>query len=135
MDRYEYMKIPLDIFPQSTQDQYELEMHAHNGFIYVDIRKAIYGLPQAGILGNILLRKQLCPAGWKHTTRPIQFMLTVDDFRVKYVGKEHAHHLISTLRQHYDVEEDWDGTLYCGITLNWNYVKQYANISMPGYVD
>ena len=57
MDRYEYMKIPLNLFPQATQAQYELEKHAHNGFVYVEIWKAIYGLPQAGILANTLLCK------------------------------------------------------------------------------
>ena len=82
--------------------------HALNGFVYLEIRKAIYGLPQAGILANQLLRQRLRPAGyyevahtpglWKHVTRPIQFTLTVDDFGVKYVGKEHADHLITTLR-------------------------------------
>ena len=93
--------------------------HVKNGFVYLEIRKAIYGLPQAGILANKLLRQRLRPAGdyevahtpglWKHVTRPTQFTLTVDDFGVKYVGKEHADHLITTLREHYDVEEDWTG--------------------------
>ena len=145
MDRFEYMKIPLDIFPQSTIDQYQLLTHAKNGFVYLEIRKAIYGLPQAGILANKLLRQRLRPEGyyevahtpglWKHTTRPVQFTLTVDDFGVKYVGKEHAQHLIAALRQNYEVEEDWDGSLYCGITLKWNYAARYVDISMPGYVN
>ena len=119
--------------------------NALNGFVYLEIRKAIYGLPQAGILANQLLRQRLRPAGyyevahtpglWKHVTRPIQFTLTVDDFGVKYVGKEHTDHLIATLRRHYDVEEDWDGQLYCGIPLKWDYTNRHVDISMPGYVD
>ena len=73
MDRFEYMKMPLSIF-----HQYNLAQHALNGFVYLEIRKAIYGLPQAGILANQLLRQRLRPAGyyevahtpglWKHVT-------------------------------------------------------------------
>ena len=29
---------------------------------------------------------------------------------------------------------DWTGTLYCGITLKWDYGKQTCELSMPGYV-
>ena len=144
MDRFEYMKMPIDVFPQATIDQYDLHTHALNGFVYLEIRKAIYGLPQAGILANQLLRKRLRPHGyyevahtpglWKHVTRPVQFTLTVDDFGVKYVGTEHANHLIHALRENYEVEEDWDGKLYCGITLNWDYEKRHVDISMPNYV-
>ena len=57
MDCFEYMKMPLSIFPQTTIDQYNLTEHAKNGFVYLEIRKAIYGLPQAGILANKLLRQ------------------------------------------------------------------------------
>ena len=145
MDRFEYMKMPLSIFPQATIDQYNLNEHAKNGFVYLEIRKAIYGLPQAGILANKLLRQRLRPHGyyevahtpglWKHTTRPTQFTLTVDDFGVKYVGKDNAQHLIDALRQHYDVEEDWTGKLYCGISLKWDYERRHVDISMPGYID
>ena len=145
MDRFEYMKMPIDIFPQATIDQYNLMQHVKNGFVYLEIHKAIYGLPQAGILANKLLRQRLRPAGyyevahtpglWKHVTRPIQFTLTVDDFGVKYVGKEHANHLITTLGTHYDVEEDWTGGLYCGITLKWDYINRHVDISMPRYID
>ena len=32
------------------------------------------------------------------------------------------------------MEEDWQGKLYCGITLGWNYREGYVNTSMPNYV-
>ena len=109
MDRYEYMRLSINLFPEHTMQQYNLRQHARKGYIYVEIRKAIYGLPQAGILSNLLLRKRLAPAGyyevahtpglWRHVTRPIQFSLIVADFGVKYVGKENAQHLINTLRK------------------------------------
>jgi len=59
----------------------------------------------------------------------------VDDFGVKYVGKEHADHLISCLqRETYKLTEDWAGDLYCGISLRWDYVRRTLDISMPGYI-
>jgi len=57
MDRFEYMKMPLSIFPQSIIDQYDLTRNELNVFVYLEIRKAIYGLPQAGILANQLLQQ------------------------------------------------------------------------------
>ncbi len=71
----------------------------------------------------------------RHVTCPIHFSLIVDDFGIKYVGAEHAHHLIDALQeQHYALDIDWSGTLYCGVTLTWNYALGYVDISMPNYV-
>jgi hypothetical protein len=126
LDYYEYMKIPLALFPEWIKTQYNLNTHARDGFVFLEIRRA--GLPQAGILANKLLRKRLKPHGyyecvntlglWRHATRPITFTLVVDDFGVKYVGKEHAEHLINCLKDKtYKLTEDWTGNLYCGISL------------------
>jgi hypothetical protein len=76
----------------------------------------------------------LVPGLWKHDTRPIQFTLVVDGFGVKYVGKEHAHHLKNTLEEHYKLTCDWTGTQYIRITLDWDYTKCQAHLSMPNYV-
>jgi hypothetical protein len=58
----------------------------------------------------------------------------VDDFGVKYVGKQHADHLFNALKEHYKAATDWDGARYCGIKLNWNYDARTVDLSMPGYV-
>ena len=111
----------------------------------MEIQRAIYRLPQAGVLANKKLKKFLVPEGyyevahttglWRHTTQPIQFSLLVDNYCVKYVGKKHADHLNCALQKHYaSVSEDWEGKLYCGITLEWNYAKPWVDISMPGYI-
>jgi hypothetical protein len=34
------------------------------------------------------------PGLWQHDTLPISFSLVMDDFGVKYVGKENAQHLL-----------------------------------------
>jgi hypothetical protein len=74
----------------------------------------MYGLPQDGINAQDLLEEQLLKAGckqskitpgyWMHLWRPINFALVVDDFGVKYIGEEHAQHLINTLKQDYEIE-------------------------------
>lgn len=30
--------------------------------------------------------------------------------------------------------EDWEGKLYCGLTLKWDYVNRTVDLSMPGYI-
>jgi hypothetical protein len=36
--------------------------------------------------------------------------------------------------ENYTVSTDWDAKRYCGITLEWNYLKGECWLSMPGYV-
>jgi hypothetical protein len=72
------MQFQLSSLPDHIIDQYDLRNKEKNGYIYVECRKAIYGLPQAGALSNKLLKEQLRPAGyyevshipglWKHIT-------------------------------------------------------------------
>jgi hypothetical protein len=55
LDWFKYMKIPLTYFPQWIKKQYSLENHALHGFIYLEMYRAVWGLPQVGILANKLL--------------------------------------------------------------------------------
>jgi len=50
MDRYGYMRIKADLVPEEFKDLYNLHDKIHNGYIYMEIRRGCYGLPQAGIL-------------------------------------------------------------------------------------
>ena len=127
MDRFEYMKMPMNIIPLAFKQQYALEDIAKNGFVYMQIEKGMYGLPQAGILANKLLRKRLAPHGyyemphtpglWRHIHRTVQFSLVMDDFGIKYIGKNNVDHLLNALKQDYEISEYWEGKLYCGISL------------------
>jgi hypothetical protein len=102
------------------------------------------GLSIAGRIAQELLEERLAKHGyhqsrytpglWTHTWRPICFLLIVDNFGVKYVGKEHADHLISVLRQNYEVEVDKKGKKYGGIYLEFDYDKRKVHLSMLGYV-
>jgi hypothetical protein len=101
------MKMLLSRFPDEIVQKYNLKALADDGWVYIEIRKGMYGLKQAGLLANQLLQTRLAPFGyyparyipglWLHKTRPISFTLIVDDFTVKYVGKQHAEHLRNAL--------------------------------------
>ena len=59
----------------------------------------------------------------------------MDNFVIGYVGQEHAYHPMSSLKMYCEnITTNWEGKLYCGITMKWNYTKRYVDIYMPGYV-
>ena len=130
LDRYEYMRIPINLIPQEFIDLYDTAPKVKNGYVYMEIRRGIYGLPQSGMLVNKLLKEHLAADGclelphtpglFKHKTRPVWFTLCVDDFEIKHRGNEHALHLIATPKKHYNVKIDWEWSLYCGISLDWH---------------
>ena len=64
MDRYEYMRIKANLVPDEFKDLYNLHDKLYNGFIYMEIRRECYGLPQAEILANKLLKKRLAKHGY-----------------------------------------------------------------------
>ena len=47
----------------------------------------------------------------------------MDDFGVEYVGKQHAHHLVTILKKYHNITEYWEGKKYSGIDLKWDYDK------------
>ena len=76
----------------------------------------MYGLPQAGILTNQLLKKRLAKKGyyqcqhtpglWRHVWHNIIFCLVVDDFGTMVTNKTDMIHLKEALGEHYTVEVD-----------------------------
>jgi hypothetical protein len=144
MSHYEYMKVPIHLFPDAIRQHYQLDPLLHNGGIYVEIQKGMYGLPQAGRLANDELITHLAAHGYTqsphtaglftHKTRPIAFCLVVDDFGIRYVGDDNAEHLIQTLRDKYTITSDRNGTKFVGLTIDWDYANRIADISMPDYI-
>ncbi len=63
LEYYEYMKIPLALFPLWTRAQYNLDTLAKDRWVYIEMRRAVWGLSQAGILANKRLRSKLAPFG------------------------------------------------------------------------
>jgi hypothetical protein len=144
LPRFEYMKMLLSRFPEEIVIKYNLDALAVDGWVYIEIRKGMYGLKQAGLLANQLLQTRLAPFGyylvrhtpglWLHKMRPISFSLVVDNFAVNYVGKQHADNLINALLKTYELTTDWVATVYSGMTLKWDYKNRTCDISMLGYV-
>ena len=63
MDIFEYMKMPIHISPENIIQQYDLRSKSKNVFVYLEIRKAIYGFPSAGQLASQQLQENFRPAG------------------------------------------------------------------------
>ena len=42
--------------------------------------------------------------------------------------------LMHALKEKYDITQDWTGSLYSGITLNWDYKAGIMDISIPWYL-
>eukprot|EP00957_Ditylum_brightwellii_P018300 1378256-Ditylum_brightwellii.AAC.1 len=74
------MQLPIDIIPSEVKTEYKLHEKVHNGYVYMELQKGMYGLPQANILANNLLTERLATKGyrpcrhtlelWKHDWRP-----------------------------------------------------------------
>jgi hypothetical protein len=146
MSRYEYMRIKLTDIPEEIIVEYKLrEIATPDGHVYIEIRKGMYGLPQAGIIAQQLLEKRLAKVGyhqskivpglWTHITRDICFTLVVDDFAIKYIKKEDAQHLIDAIKKDYTITIDWDATKYIGLTVKWDYTNRKVYLHMPGYLN
>jgi hypothetical protein len=144
MTQYEYMCIPLQMLPTAIIEQYNLTPVIHNNCVYVEIRKGMYGLPQAGKLANNQLIAALAPFGyqpvpltaglWRHKTHDITFCLVVDYSGVEYINKDDANHLLESLQVQLQVEHrlHWKLLLWthCPVGLQ----NRTCNISMPGYI-
>ena len=145
MKVFEYMKLKFDTIPKDILAKYNSDKVVHNGHVYLEIQKGMYGLKQAGVLADEHLEKLLRTNGyvktthtsglWKYITRPIMFTLCVDDFGIKYSGEHSANHLIATLKKYYEViTVDWTGKKICGINFEWDYQQRLCYISMKEYV-
>ena len=107
LNRPEYFKIQISGIPQNFIDKYYLETSTQDGWVYLEIYKEVYGLPQVRILANNLLRKRFGRARYYEAAttpnfslnkwRPIQFYLIVNDFSIEYVEECYAKHFLSAM--------------------------------------
>mmetsp|Transcript_16733 Transcript_16733/g.43102 ORF Transcript_16733/g.43102 Transcript_16733/m.43102 type:complete len:336 (-) Transcript_16733:245-1252(-) len=112
----------------------------------VCITKGIYGLTQAGRLAQQKLHALLLrhgyhatktPCLYHHPTEPIAFTIVVDDFGVKWNGSTRAaaQHLLTVLRSEYEVQVDWTGSRYLGMSIDIDRDARELHLSIPGYVE
>ena len=47
----------MKLIPQAFIDLYDLTPKVKNGYIYMEISRDMYGLPQSGILANKMMKK------------------------------------------------------------------------------
>ncbi len=60
MTCFEYMQIKISDIPEKIIEEYNLhEIMMEHGYIYCEIRKGMYGLPQAGIIAQEHLTERL----------------------------------------------------------------------------
>ena len=94
MKRPAYMRLKITDIPDKIIEEYNLrEIVDNDGYVYCEITKGMYGLPQAGIIAQELLAERLAKHGyhqskiipglWTHKTRPTTFTLVVDNFAIK----------------------------------------------------
>ncbi len=111
------MRMKLAELPEEFARIYKLcDLADTNSFVSIKIQKGMYCLPHAGILAQELLKKCLnkheycqsliTPGLWQHDFCSISFALCVDDFRIKYVGREHIEYLSGILKEHYKCSQD-----------------------------
>ena len=58
----------------------------------------------------------------------------VDDFTVKYTREQDANHLISALKENYEIMIDQSATKHIGLTIGWDYENEKVHTLMPGYL-
>jgi hypothetical protein len=144
MKEYEYMQLRLELIPDEIICQYNLKDLANEqGWVYIKIWQGMYGLPQTGILANKLLEQHLnakgyyhcqhTPSLWCQVWRDISFCLLVD-VGIKSTSRSHILHLKTTQEEHYTITMDWDGSVFCGINIDWNYPAGTVDLNMPNYL-
>ena len=144
LKRPEYIRISIKYIPEDIITAYKLRDKTEgNGLVYIVANRGMYGLPQSELLANELLenrlnkrgycQSKLVPGLWKHDWRPLQFTLVVDNFGVKYFGKEHALHLKQKIEDNYTVTSEWNGRRYIGITLYCYYKTKKFHLLIPNY--
>ena len=118
-------------------EKYNFKGKTHNGYIFAWVTKGIYEISQAGWIAHYALVKHLKPYVYRpsrktlgirtHDSHPINFTLVVDDFGVKYCGKQQALHLKAALKEEYKVTIYCEVKLYIGIALTWYCEKSRSN--------
>ena len=132
--------------PDDVIEHYKLHnVVTPDGYVHCGIQKGMYGLPQAGIIAQQLLAKQLkehgysqsetTPGLWMHKWRLITFSLVVDNYGVKYIGEEHTQHLLQTIQKYYQYSVKEEGGRYCGLTIKWDYPGKKVHLAIPAYIE
>jgi hypothetical protein len=112
-------------------------------YILFRIDKTMYGLKESGKLSNMRVVTLLSSFGFhetstpclfRHVSRPILFVLGVDDFGVKYHNRVDFDYLVSCLTTLYHVKAHPTGTKFLGFTVKHGRPSRTLAVSYPGYI-
>ena len=68
LKRYEYIKLKLSDVPEEIINEYNLrEKETADGHVYVEVRRGMYGLPQAGLIAQEELEERLNENGYRQS--------------------------------------------------------------------
>jgi hypothetical protein len=144
----QYIKIYTNIFSPEVLSRLSLlpflkQDKSGKPYIIFRIEKTMYGLKEAGKLSNLRLVSLLqsfafhqtdTPGLFRHASRPITFVLVVDDFGVKYHRPSDFAFLVSCLSTLYHVKAHPIASSFLGFSLYHNRSNRTFSVSYPGYV-
>jgi hypothetical protein len=120
---FEYVFFLASVIPEEFYEQHNDKIHVtSNGHVYARVEKGMYGLPQAGkVASNIMIpplkAKQYIETSqisglFKHISNSIKFALVIDDFLVQYTDLKDPQHLVTTLKEYYEMTVNTEATKY-----------------------
>ena len=75
------------------------------------------------------------PGIWTHKFKDLSFILTINDFVLKYTKQHEATYFTKLLSTKYHITIDWSGSNYCGLNLTLSYDHpRHVDINMCTYV-
>jgi len=142
----EYMRVHRSHITPIIQARYQIDWK--DDYALLEVVKAVYGLPQAGLIAHNDLVQHLGTFGYHpaphtsclflHVSRPLMFTLVVDDFLFKATGpdrREHIDHFLDALKAKYDITTDLSTRLrYIGMTIDYDQAARTITTSVPNYV-
>jgi hypothetical protein len=145
LKRPQYTKIKLSDVPEEVIKEYNLHQYATpDGWVYIKVSRGMYGLPQARSLGHDLLEQrlnkeeyfqsQIVPALWKHESKPIQFVLVVDDFGIKIPEKGRFGSPHPNAREILRCQCRSQGERIRENPVRWDYENRKVHLSMAPYL-
>ena len=88
------MKLSISIILNEIKQQYRLNDKVSNMVLWerVALNELVKHLTQYGYIPN-----EHTPSYRKHESKYIFFVLCVDNFGIKYIDRQHPHHILQTL--------------------------------------
>ena len=128
MEKFHYMKIQFRYITKEIIDEYNIQDIASHGNVYVEIRKGMYGLKEAGIIAfNRLVTKlplmatvlTSIPHAYGHTIHTkLCSHLQLTTLALSASNVRMLKHLFNAIQESYTISTDWPGTSYCDLSID-----------------